>query len=56
VVKGIQLDGLRKIGDPKKLAGEYLSQGADEIVLVDVVATLYNRPGLNSLITEIANE
>jgi len=56
VVKGIQLDGLRKIGDPKKLAGEYLSQGADEIVLVDVVASLYNRPGLNSLITEIANE
>ena len=56
VVKGIQLDGLRKIGDPKKLAGEYLSQGVDEIILVDVVASLYNRPGLNSLITEIASE
>ncbi|CAN2169687.1 HisF Imidazoleglycerol-phosphate synthase [Candidatus Nanopelagicaceae bacterium] len=56
VVKGIQLDGLRKIGNPKILAGDYLSQGADEIVLVDVVASLYNRPGLNSLITEIASE
>lgn len=56
VVKGIQLDGLRKIGDPKKLAGEYLLQGVDEIILVDVVASLYNRPGLNSLITEIASE
>ena len=56
VVKGIQLDGLRKIGDPKKLAGDYLSQGVDEIILVDVVASLYNRPGLNSLIAEIASE
>ena len=56
VVKGIQLDGLRKIGEPKKIAAEYLSQGVDEIVLVDVVASLYNRPGLNSLITEIARE
>jgi cyclase len=56
VVKGIQLDGLRKIGNPKKLAGDYLSQGADEIILVDVVASLYNRPGLNSLITEIASD
>lgn len=56
VVKGIQLDGLRKIGEPKKLAGEYLSHGVDEIILVDVVASLYNRPGLNSLISEIASE
>ena len=56
MVKGIQLDGLRKIGEPKKIAAEYLSQGVDEIVLVDVVASLYNRPGLNSLITEIARE
>ena len=56
VVKGIQLDGLRKIGEPKKLAGDYLSQGVDEIILVDVVASLYNRPGMNSLINEIASE
>jgi imidazoleglycerol phosphate synthase cyclase subunit len=56
VVKGIQLDGLRKIGDPKKLAEQYLSQGVDEIILVDVVASLYDRPGLNLLITEIASE
>ncbi len=56
MVKGIQLDGLRKIGEPKKIASEYLSQGVDEIVLVDVVASLYNRPGLNYLITEIARE
>ena len=56
VIKGIQLDGLRKIGSPKLLAAKYLENGADELVLVDVVASLYNRSNLSSLITEIANE
>ena len=56
VVKGIQLDGLRKIGDPKILAREYFKQAVDELVLVDVVASLYKRANLFALITEIAKE
>ena len=56
VVKGIQLDGLRNVGDPIDLARKYLESGVDELVLVDVVASLYNRKNLSSLITEIANE
>ena len=56
VVKGIQLDGLRRIGDPKALARRYLDFGVDELVMIDVVASLYNRPSLFSLITDIANE
>ena len=42
VVKGIQLDGLRRIGEPITLAKSYSENGADELVLVDVVASLYN--------------
>ena len=56
VVKGIQLDGLRRMGDPKTLARKYLDLGVDELVMIDVVASLYNRPSLFSLITDIANE
>ncbi len=56
VVKGIQLDGLRSIGNPIDLAKKYLDDGVDELLLVDVVASLYNRKNLSSLITEIANE
>jgi cyclase len=56
VVKGIQLDGLRSVGDPIELARKYLEAGVDELVLVDVVASLYNRKNLSSLITEIADE
>ena len=56
VVKGIQLDGLRKIGDPRILAREYFKQVVDELVLVDVVASLYKRANLFALITEIAEE
>jgi cyclase len=56
VVKGIQLEGLRKVGEPKDLAQKYLKNGADELVLIDIVASLYNRPNVYSLITEIAEE
>lgn len=56
VVKGIQLDGLRNVGEPIDLAKKYHEDGVDELVLVDVVASLYNRKNLSSLITEIANE
>jgi cyclase len=56
VVKGIQLDGLRRIGEPKTLAKSYSENGADELVLVDVVAALYNRPNLLPLVSDIANE
>ena len=56
VVKGIQLDGLRLIGEPKTLAKSYSENGADELVLVDVVASLYNRPNLLPLVSDIANE
>lgn len=39
VVKGIQFQGLRDAGDPAQLAARYESQGADELVLLDISAT-----------------
>lgn len=43
VVKGIHAEGLRVIGEPKSLARKYYSAGADEIVYMDIVASLYGR-------------
>ena len=50
LVKGISLEGLRIIGNPKVFANEYFSQGADEIHYQDVVASLYNRNSLDEII------
>ncbi len=43
VVKGIHLEGLRVVGQPAEMALNYYQMGADEIILIDVVASLYNR-------------
>jgi cyclase len=43
VVKGIKFQGLRDAGDPAALAAAYEAQGADELVLLDVSATLEGR-------------
>jgi cyclase len=46
VIKGIHLEGLRKVGDPNTLARCYYEQGIDEIVFMDAVASLYDRNNL----------
>jgi cyclase len=43
VVKGIRFDRLRDVGSPAELAGRYETEGADEIVLLDVSATPQTR-------------
>ncbi len=43
VVKGVQFSHLRDAGDPAELAAEYEAQGADELVILDVAATLEGR-------------
>ena len=52
VVKGIQMEGLRVVGQPGELAGRYYDQGADEIVYIDIVASLYERNNLLHVIEE----
>jgi cyclase len=56
VIKGIHLEGLRKVGDPNKLARAYYEAGIDEIVFIDAVASLYNRNNLFSVIQKASEE
>ena len=55
VIKGIRMEGLRKVGDPVELAVEYFKDGADEIFYDDIVASLYNRKFNLDLIKEISS-
>ena len=50
LVKGIQLEGLRKLGDPNEFALKYYKQGIDEIYYEDIVASLYGRNSLLEII------
>lgn len=54
VVKGIQLEGLRVVGKPAEFARKYFEQGADEIIYIDIVASLYERNSLLEIIKEAA--
>ena len=48
VVKTINLEGLKVfLGDPNDFSLNYFNEGADEIIFMDVVATLYNRNNLH---------
>jgi len=50
LIKGINLEGLRVIGDPQEFARMYYEDGADELLYVDVVASLYGRNNLHDII------
>ena len=52
VIKGINLEGLRKVGDPIKLATDYYNNKIDEIIYMDNVASLYRRNSLTQIISE----
>jgi cyclase len=54
VVKGIHLEGLRVMGSPSELAKYYYETGADELMFMDVVASLYERNSLHDIISETA--
>jgi cyclase len=55
LVKGIHLEGLRVLGNPEEFAKFYYQQGADEIMYQDVVASLYERNGLQEIIRRTAD-
>lgn len=56
LVKGIHLEGLRTIGKPEQFARYYYEQGADELVYMDVVASLYGRNCLDEIINRTSRE
>ena len=53
-VKGINFENIRDAGDPVELAIEYVKQGADELVFLDITATNEKRKTLSELVTRIA--
>ncbi|MES2828408.1 MAG: imidazole glycerol phosphate synthase cyclase subunit [Bacteroidota bacterium] len=56
LVKGIHLEGLRVLGKPSDFAKFYYEQGADELMFMDVVASLYERNSLHDIISETAKK
>ena len=56
LVKGIHLEGLRVLGKPADFAKYYYENGADELIFMDVVASLYERNSLHDIISETAKQ
>jgi|SRR3989344_5700669 len=56
LVKGIHLEGLRVLGKPEQYAKHYYESGADELLYMDVVASLYERNSLHDIIEKTAKE
>jgi len=54
VVRGIHLEGLRVVGKPDEMAGRYSLEGVDEIVFLDIVATLYGRNNTLAIVERTA--
>jgi cyclase len=54
VVKGVHFEGLRNAGDPAELAARYNEEGIDEVVILDVTATLEGRRALADTVAAVA--
>jgi cyclase len=56
LIKGVHLEGLKVIGSPNEYALKYYEQGADELIYMDSVASLYGRNHLGEIIKDAAKE
>ena len=56
LIKGVHLEGLRVIGDPQEYARRYYEQGADELIYIDIVASLYGRSKLTEIVRRAAQD
>jgi imidazole glycerol-phosphate synthase subunit HisF len=56
VVKGVNFEGLRRAGDPAELARRYNIEGIDEVVILDITATIERRRALADTIGRVARE
>ena len=56
VIKGIRMEGLRKVGIPEELSTKYYLDSADEILFIDTVASLYGRNNLSGLVTKVSEK
>lgn len=56
LVKGVQLEGLRVLGSPKYFIHKYFEDYADEIIYHDIIASLYKKNMLESIVSETAKK
>ncbi len=56
LIKGVRMEGWRKLGDPIEHAKKYFEQGADELIYMDVVASLYGRNNLADIVRDVAQQ
>jgi cyclase len=56
LIKSVRLEGLRVMGDPQEFALGYYRAGADELIYMDVVASLYGRNNLSDIIQRAADQ
>lgn len=56
LIKGVHLEGLRVIGSPAEHALRYYQQGADELIYMDCVASLYGRNHLAAIVSAAAKD
>ncbi len=56
LIKGVHLEGLRVIGDPNEHAKKYYAAGADEIIYMDTVASLYGRNNLTDVVRRTVHD
>ena len=56
LIKGVQYEGVRVLGDAFDYAKDYYLQGVDELIYIDAVASLYGRPSMDDLLTDTVQE
>ena len=56
LIKGVHLEGLRIVGSPAEFARDYYEQGADELLYMDIVASLYGRSNLIDIVRKTAHD
>lgn len=56
LIKGVRLEGLRVMGDPQAFAAKYYKAGADELLYMDSVASLYGRNNILEIVKKTASD
>jgi len=56
LIKGLQYEGLRKVGNPIEYASKYYEGGADQINIIDIVSSLYSRENLYDIVDKITED
>ena len=56
LVKGIHMEGLRVLGSPEHFAYQHYLDGADELIYIDIVASLYGRNNILDVVRRTAEK